>query len=218
MCQAEAGHCFFFRESFVCRLTCLWTLSPPPIHISSGFILTFCLDQAIVFLLFVQHWQNNRFAWRHRNQQSTWKWRSNVHMLDSCCLVQWWHRCDIEWFAGKSAMFHMSKFSLWSGSVWTLFFWLRQVTRRSHISCFRFLPSCNPILSADHSNGLAPWPGRCSAGCSDVEGPVKVYRTDRAKSCEEMTMQREFDSYATRFWGRGCNGLEKEEQTPAKEA
>ena len=38
---------------------------------------------------------------------------------------------------------------------------------------FSFFPSCSPTLSADNSNGLAPWPGRCSAGCSDVEGPSR---------------------------------------------
>ena len=111
MCQAEAGHCFFL-QGIVCQLTGLWILSLLPIHISSGLILTLCLEQAIVSLLLVQHWQNNRFAWRHRNQQSTWKWSSNVHMLHSSWLA-WWSY-GIEWFAGKSAMFHMSKFSLWS--------------------------------------------------------------------------------------------------------
>ena len=116
MCQAEAGHCLFL-QGIVCQLTGLWMLSLLPIHISSGLILTLCLEQAIVSLLLVQHWQNSSFAWRHRKQQSTWKWSLNVHMLHLSCLAWWWHRYGIEWFAGKSAMFHMSKFSLWRGSL-----------------------------------------------------------------------------------------------------
>ena len=72
MCQAEAGHCLFL-QGIVCQLTGLWMLSLLPIHISSGLILTLCLEQAIVSLLLVQHWQNSSFAWRHRKQQSTWK-------------------------------------------------------------------------------------------------------------------------------------------------
>ena len=129
MCQAEAGHWL----GIVCKLTGLWILSLLPIHISSGLILTLCLEQAIVSLLLVQHWQNNRFAWRHRNQQSTWKWSSNVHMLHSSCLAWWWHRYGIEWFAGKSAMFICRSSVCEVAHSEPSCFWLRQLTRRSQM-------------------------------------------------------------------------------------
>ena len=63
---------------------------------------------------------------------------------------------------------------------------------------FSFFPSCSPTLSADNSNGLAPWPGRCSAGCSDVEGPSRQSKNykdaKKSKRSKDQKKQREFVS------------------------